>query len=394
MNVVFLSHIGAVGSGYKTLVIPLAQGLAEHGHKVVIIGLEYGGEQHDFDLTLVGAGNLQEAQGILLNLLHKQRVDVLIVALDIPVQVRLLLLFRGRFQGVLPFKYVGIFPVEADPLMFSWAMEIVNMNKRFVISQFGADECQKAGIDAEHIQIGIDTESWRVPSEAERQQYRESYGFDDDTFVVLTVADNQERKNLSRAMEIFSDFLYGIPNIEDEHQRRAKEGLPPVKPIRKAKYIMVTRERLSVGWTLRDYAQRLGLNPDFLIFERGLPFKKLWATYAVSDALLLTSKAEGLGLPLLEAMATDVHCIGTDCTAIAELLGDGRGTLIDSEYRHIDPFGNAHRYWCSRTDGVKKLIEVYETRDIDKTSKALEYVKKRTWDVAIKQLNDALEELK
>ena len=44
--------------------------------------------------------------------------------------------------------------------------------------------------------------------------------------------------------------------------------------------------------------------------------------------------------------------------------------------------------------GIGVVGQMYETRDIDKTSKALEYVKKRTWDVAIKQLNDALEELK
>ncbi|MGK3946375.1 hypothetical protein ABK046_49475, partial [Streptomyces caeruleatus] len=33
---------------------------------------------------------------------------------------------------------------------------------------------------------------------------------------------------------------------------------------------------------------------DVMIFERGMPFKELYSLYAISDAFLLTSKAEGL----------------------------------------------------------------------------------------------------
>ena len=151
---------------------------------------------------------------------------------------------------------------------------------------------------------------------------------------------------------------------------------------------------MSVGWNLRDYAQVLGINPNLLIFERGLSLKKLWAIYAISDLFLLTSKAEGLGLILLEAMATGVPCLATNCTAIAEVLGEERGCLIDYEYSHIDPFGNANRYWANRKDGAFKLGHIYNTRDIDRSSKARKYVEGRTWDIAIKTLNDALEELK
>jgi glycosyltransferase involved in cell wall biosynthesis len=138
----------------------------------------------------------------------------------------------------------------------------------------------------------------------------------------------------------------------------------------------------------------LGINPSLLIFERGLPFKKLWVMYAISDCFLLASKAEGLGLPLLEAMAVGVPCLATNCTAIAELLADGRGSLIEYEYTHIDPFGNANRYWASREDGARKLAQMYETRDVDRTSKARAYAESRTWDIAIEQLNNVIEELK
>jgi len=395
-NIVCLSHVGAAGSGYKTLILPLAQGLEEQGHNVTVIGLEYDGAEHPFDFMLLGVANLPEASATFLNLLDAKRADILIVALDIPLQVNLIVDWRSRWKGVLPFKYIGIFPVEADPVSFSWAMNLINMDKALVISQFGTDECRKVGVGAEHIQIGIDTESWRLPTEEERQRYRNDFGFEDDMFIVLTVADNQERKNLSRSMEIFADFIYDFPNVDAEHARRREEGLPMLKPVRKAKYVLVTRERLRVGWNLRDYAQVLGINPDVLIFERGLSFKKLWAVYAVADVLLLSSKAEGLGLPLLEAMAVGTPCLGTNCTAIAELLGEGRGTLIDyldhPDLSYIDPFGNAHRYFAKRSHGKEQLQKIYENRP--DTSKAREYVESRSWDIPVQHLCRVVDGLK
>jgi len=284
-----------------------------------------------------------------------------VVALDIPLHERFLQLFHEK-----NFKYIGIMPVEADPLCFSWAMILMMMTKVFIISEFGTQEAKKAGIDAEHLQIGIDTEAWKSPTEEEKKKLRENFGFSENTFVVLTVADNQERKNLARAMEMFADFAEG-------------------KDVR---YILVTREHNRVGWKLRDYAQEVGINNKLMIFERGLAFKELWAIYAVSDAFLLASKAEGLGMPLLEAMAVGLPCLGTDCTAIAEVLGENRGLLMKPDYIHVDCFGNGKRYWVSREDGAKKLEFVYKN-GFD-TIPGKEYVESRKWKITVDQLEKAL----
>jgi hypothetical protein len=115
-----------------------------------------------------------------------------IVALDIPLQCFLLSKMRSR-----PFRYVGIMPVEADPLCMSWAAQITQMDKAMIISKFGFEEAQKAGVfNAAYLQVGVDTEMWKPATAEERNRIRTSVlGFDEDTFAVLTVADNQERKN-------------------------------------------------------------------------------------------------------------------------------------------------------------------------------------------------------
>jgi len=365
MKIAWLSDFALHGSGYLNLSIPLITGLAERGHEIKAAGLGYKGEQHNWDFSIIPVSNLQEALAVINNLHTLWEFDALVVALDIPIQERLLERITGR-----NFKYVGIMPVEADPLCMSWAMALMSMDKALIISEFGKEEANKLGVPAEHLQLGIDTESWRFPTEEERKNIRTNMmGFEDDTFAVLTVADNQERKHLSRSMEIFADFAKDKPNT---------------------KYVLVTREHNPVGWRLRDYAQLLGINDKLMIFERGMGFKELWSIYAACDAFLLTSKAEGLGLPLLEAMAVGVPCIATNCTAIAEVLGDNRGFLIDVDYVHTDPFGNGHRYFCNREDGTELLNSIY-THGFD-ISTGRKYVESRTWDIAVDHLEKVLSE--
>ena len=157
---------------------------------------------------------------------------------------------------------------------------------------------------------------------------------------------------------------------------------------------MVTREHLPIGWFLRDLAQEYGIADKFLLFERGMPFKELWSLYAASDVFLLTSKAEGLGLPLLEAMAVGVPCIGTNCTAIAEVLGDDRGLLIDVDYVHRDPFGNGRRYFADTDHGVELLNKVYNSSgSLLQNPITRAYVEGRDWKGAIDAVENAMLEV-
>ena len=361
MRIAWLSDFNMNMSGYFNISVPLCKGLIEKGHDVRAVGLGYTGNEHPYNFGIIPANGMKEAMAVLQNLSALWKFDVLVVALDITIQEQISKSIMNRNFG-----YVGIMALEADPLCMSWAMVLMQMDKAFIISQFGADEAEKMKVNAEHIQIGVDTDQWRVPSEVERQTIRTAYGIEPDEFVVLTVADNQERKNLSAAMKIFAGFTKKVP---------------------KSRYILVTRENSFVGWKLRDLGQLLKINDKFNIYERGIPMQELWNLYAISDAFLLTSKAEGLGMPLLEAMATGVPCLATNCTAMAELLGEDRGILLDVEYSYIDPFGNGNRYFVSIKDGIKKLM--FAVRG-DMTKKAREYVEERDWSITVEQMEKAV----
>ena len=382
-----MSDFDIGGSGYANVSVPVCSGLVERGHEVKAIGIGYNNQEHDFPFQLLPARNIKEASAEVLNLQNSWEAEVVVVALDIPIQERII---NAPYLRDRKLKYVGLFPIEAEPLCFSWAMILMQMDKSLVISEFGTEEARKAGVEADYVQIGLDIESWKMVTPEEKSKLRGSFGFDDDTFVVLTIADNQERKNLVAAMDMFKEFAKDKENV---------------------RYVMVTREHNPVGWKLRDYAQEIGIGEKLMIFERGMSHKDLWVTYAISDVFLLTSKAEGLGMPLLEAMAVGIPCVATDCTGMAELLSGKRGFLVPSNYVHRDPFGNGRRYWISKDAGTLWLStiyytinpdndwfsddeQIYQVKRLEKTiEKARKYVEERKWDIAIDQVEKTLLEV-
>lgn len=372
MTIIYISDFDLAGSGYMNLSVALCNQLAQNGYEVLSLGLGYNGQEHHYPFKIVPAELPQLVPMIKRLSAVKGDVEAVVVALDIPLQEKLLQLLDA--PGELP--YIGIFPLEAGPLCQTWALSLLRMDARLIMSRFGQAELEAVGVDSEFIPIGIDAESWRPPEAGERERLREGLGVDDDTFIVLTVADNQERKNLSRAMEIFADF-------SQDH---------------KAVYWLVTRPELSVGWKLQDLALELGILDKINIWRRGISFKELWSLYAAADCFLLTSKAEGLAMPILEAMACRLPAIGTQCAAIEEHLSDGRGLLIKPDYTIIDPFGNGRRYMASREDGVyqlKLLRTGMSPQDrFEMLNRAQAYVGQRNWDKAGAVLIKAIENVK
>jgi glycosyltransferase involved in cell wall biosynthesis len=359
VSIVYISDFDLRGSGYANIAISLCTQMARRGFDVIALGLGYEGQEHHHPFRIVPA-QLRELGPMVRHLMAAgMAIDAVVVALDIPLQE--ILLEQLGAPGDLP--YVGLFPLEADPLCSSWAISLLRMDERLIMSRFGQAELARAGVEATYISIGVDTTSWRPPTAEERMQIRQGLGIEDGAFVILTVADNQERKNLSRALEIFAGF--------------ARD--------RRALYLVVTRPKSAVGWKLDDYAMELAIYDRLMLWERGIPFKSLWSLFAAADGFLLTSKAEGLAMPVLEAMACCLPVIGTDCTAIAEHLADGRGLLIEPDYVMRDPWGNSRRYLAGLESGVAalhRLAEMSKTKRKRMLDRAETYVFERTWEKA------------
>jgi glycosyltransferase involved in cell wall biosynthesis len=71
--------------------------------------------------------------------------------------------------------------------------------------------------------------------------------------------------------------------------------------------------------------------PEGAIYHQVPPQHKLKDIYASCDAWLFSSRWEGFGLPILEAMACRTPVIGTPVGAAPDLLADGAGILVNPE---------------------------------------------------------------
>lgn len=390
--VVFISDFDMRGSGYMQIAISLCNELAtRHKRKVTALGISYTMTEHNWPFSIVPVDPGEYWRHIPA-IIHNFRalnqakkfddIECIVTALDIPVQEKLLQIDRGGIP------YVGVFPIESGPLTTAWTSTLSLMTDRLVISEFGKRMIEDVGLESVYLPIGIDTASWRRPSEKERVAIRKSLGFKDDEFVVLTVADNQERKNLSTAAEAISIARKSID----------------------AKWILVTRVDSPVGWKLDDLAIYFDITEAFTKFNRGLPFDRMWFLYAAADAFLLTSKAEGLCLPIIEAMACGTPVVATDCTAMPEhLFSDPdwnrivkgtwqngkprgqRGFPINVEFSTIDPWGNSVRSFASAKHAAELLVKIAKTPRAKlepMLNSATEYAKTRTWQ----RTGDVLEE--
>lgn len=373
MTILYISDLDLKGSGYGNIAFSLCTHLSNRGYDVQAIGLGYNGEEHHFPFRIAPCPNVGYIVPIV-NELKRQGVEIeaIVTALDIPLQEAIL----KALGPAREIPYIGIFPLEAGPLCQSWGMSLLQMDRRLVMSEFGTAECEAIGVSATHIPIGVDCEAWKPPTDEERLQLRKGLGIAPDSFVVLTVADNQERKNLSRSMEIYAGACKDT----------------------KSQYLMVTRPNSPVGWKIQDYAVSLGIFGQMNVWDRGMSFKQLWSLFVAADCFLLTSKAEGLAMPVLEAMSMRLPVVGTKCAAIEEHLKDGRGLLIEPDYQLIDPWGNSWRYFASLEEGVyqmRLLRDGMSESDVaTMLDRAQEYVLLRRWEAATDVLVEAIEGVK
>ena len=366
-------------SGYANISMELCRGLAKRECDVTVLGLGYTGQEFDEDFRIVPCATIQDIIGVLNNLkfmwvdeTHEpgKGVDAVICAMDIHFFQEQIFPYVKK----LSLPYICITPLESDPLCITWANLLREMNKVFFISQFGADEAVKAGVDAEHIEVGIDTNSWRLRTREEYEKVRESLAFDPEDFVIMTVADNQERKNLGRGLQIVAELK--------------EKGI-------KAKHILITREHSQVGWKLYDLAFELGISSDLRVFQSGMPFGDLYALYCAADAYLSCSKGEGLGLPIMEAMSIGIPVVANKTGALPELLGDGRGWIVDYRDWQYDPFGNQRRYDIDISSAVGCLMEVRDKKELatERIQKARAFMESRTWEKPVEQVYNAIEKI-
>ena len=374
-RILWVSDFDMKTSGYQNLSTHICAIATQYDYEVIALGLGYQGEEHHYPFSIVPCNTLQECVAILHNFnMGLWNFDYLVVALDIPMQE----IFLGRIvQETKKYKYIVITPVENPPVCSDWAMLLAQADHVFTLSEVGKKAIEDSGVaQVSRIPIGVDSSVWTPLLDEEMEKIaRKTLGFGEDDYIVLTVADNQERKNLSAAFEIVAKAREKIPNI---------------------KYILVSRQFQPTGWRLYDMANYYKINDIFSLYERGMPAQDLSLLYSVSNVFLLTSKAEGLGIPVLEAMSCGIPILVSDTGALSELVSENRGWNIPIAFTNLDVWGNSYRGFVDPQKGADLLVHMYNSPEevFSRAGKAHEYIhNERTWAGCARHFMEELEKL-
>jgi glycosyltransferase involved in cell wall biosynthesis len=180
--------------------------------------------------------------------------------------------------------------------------------------------------------------------------------------IVLTVSETS-RQALIELMHVGADKIRVIPNGVDEGFQpptdavdlggvRARYGLPSafilyvgtLEPRKNVLRLLQACQRLwsagavshklviagRQGWLFEDvldFVRREGLH-DRVVFTGYVAPADLPALYALATLLVYPSLCEGFGLPPLEAMACGTPVVGSNCSALPEILGQA-ARLVD-----------------------------------------------------------------
>ena len=358
---------GLPTTGYSNIAVTLGNELTRKGHKIIGFGFSYGRQEHQ-SLFGINAVQVPHIPIVVNTLVRGIALSRIIFVLDVPLIEHLTLGIAQSTKLPENFRSLGIFAIESDPLCMSWAVSLSRLTHRFAISRFGTEEVIKTGLDAKHYQVPLNLDMWRKRTSDEKENLKQALGLK-DKYVMFVNADGNERKNISTVLEGLQIAVKQNPNLH---------------------LLLLTRKNFHLAWKFDDLINVLGLQKNISIIDRGIPQNDVWNLYAASDSFWNCSKAEGLCLPLLEAMSVGVPCVATNATAMKESLADGRGLLLDPNYRWIDPFGNTGRYFVFPDKVAEAMLKMSSTDESlfeEQIDKARKYVESRT----VKEAVDTIE---
>ena len=220
--------------------------------------------------------------------------------------------------------FLAYVPIEGEPLVNSQWRALLSHIDFFTCSQYGVEVVKRSlDRDVDFVYHGVDTEVFTPLSASERSEYRARLGWD-GKFVITCVAQNVNRKQLTRLME-------AVAILKQQYNQR--DVLLYLHTVPFQSYWLE-------GWNLPEVSEAFGLSTEVVFnplmdeFGKGVPevgnmdVPGLRELVSSADLFVLPSKVEGFGLPIAEAMAVGTPVVVTKYAAGWEVARSGGGVGI------------------------------------------------------------------
>lgn len=196
--------------------------------------------------------------------------------------------------------------------------------------------------------VGINLDKFKSPSFEEKQNLRQQYGFKHNDFILIYVAEMTVRKNQKLLIQSIALLEEKIPNMQV-----LLVGEGPLLD----KY-----KTLVIDLNLSEIISFLGYRNDVNTLMK------------ISDVAVSTSKQEGLPVNVMEAMATGLPIVVSDCRGNRDLINNN-GFVVDNDEFQFS----------------KAIETIYHSRDLRK--KFSKESEKTITDYSVENVLDFLEGL-
>ncbi|KKN62891.1 hypothetical protein LCGC14_0507440 [marine sediment metagenome] len=286
------------GYGVQTRGFAHRIAVSEHDIAVVMttinLGIEWEGILH-----LPGGKEPFSIEGVL-EWTRRLKADIVFTLFDVwPLPENM-----GELINRMGAKWAPIAPIDHDPIPQDVLKRLIHADYPIAMSRFAEREMKRVGLEPIYIPHGVETNVFK-PVQPDKSMFAA-----EDMFMVGIVATNLEpmdRKGWKPALDAFGKFYQKHPNSR--------------------LYAHCEPSRADSGYDLAAIASEYGFKvytPDmWQLVGNGIPSTRMAQIYSTFDVLLMLTRGEGFGVPLIEAQACGTPVIVTDFTACSDLVGAG-----------------------------------------------------------------------
>lgn len=366
-----------VASGFGRIAMEVNSAAARRGHQVLAASLQYDGllpsgyegRALPYHVASLAGHNWPEE---FVKIASAFTPDVIWVTQDAPYASTV----RQMTLDWSTIVFMVTTPVDGAPVFPEWVNTMKLADAGLTISEFGVEAYRRAGVRVGLCRPGVDTTVFHRMDNAQRAALREKAGIASGAFVVGTMAMNQGRKDIPDMLRAFFDFAMDKPD---------------------ARYVLDMDSVSPAGWHIPALCQQFGWDAGKLLYraelvQRGVT--SLAERYNLLDAHMVISHREGFGLPLVEAMACGAVSIALDWCSGTEIVGEGRGMLIEpQEYTTVSTWGGALDKFPKMDCLISALHHLHDDESARRhmAEKGMTWAKEQRWSAAAENALMALE---
>lgn len=292
---------------------------------------------------------------------------------------------------VHPYSYnIGLAMIETTGIPKYWVRFCNTMNEIWVPAKNSKQAFVDSGVDEEKVRIfplGVDTKLFSPDNDKIKINNARGFNF----FL------NIEWIPRKCGLETVEAFLKEFNASEDVSLT--------VKAYNAGASSKVSSKKIAEQ--TKEIKTKIGKNayPPIILIPELVDDEYMASLYQSSDCVILASRGEGWGMPIVEAMASGKPYIATDCTSMSEIISNETGYKIKSKGKKLVPKMNIATdeiykgtYWddpdFDELQNVMRYIYEHQEEAKNKGEAGRKYAcENLTWEQSVEKMATRLQEI-